>query len=269
MTTKIDRIQIDYDLKFETPFHCGTGIREGLVDRTIVRDSEEYLYVPGSTFKGVLREHCEQLARFYEQDEQMKERVQSPHNAEAALQGFGQMATMVTRIFGSQTSPGRLFFDDARQAPEDKQQYDSPDDSPEKGDGKGKYKSLQVDIYTQVRLDRPTRTAVKGALYTSEFGISDITFKGTILGWLECTAVDPSIHACFEKVSLQDAPTYSLLLLLAGLRMIERLGGNKSAGKGKCACEITGVMLNTKECTKETWHAWLEQLDALSYYYLS
>ncbi len=32
---KLDRIQISYDLKFDTPFHCGTGIREGLIDRTI------------------------------------------------------------------------------------------------------------------------------------------------------------------------------------------------------------------------------------------
>ena len=40
--TKTDRIQIEFDLKFTTLFHCGTGIREGLVDRTVVRDSEGY-----------------------------------------------------------------------------------------------------------------------------------------------------------------------------------------------------------------------------------
>src|SRR5436305_9092634 len=140
----IDRIQIDYLLKFEAPFHCGTGIRIGLIDRSIVRDSNDYLYIPGSTFKGVLRERCEQLARFYEQDEQAKLLVQGPHEARAALQGFGQTATMITRIFGSQTYPGRLFFDDARQLLEDLQQYDSP----EKG-GQGKYKGLQADLYTQ------------------------------------------------------------------------------------------------------------------------
>jgi CRISPR/Cas system CMR subunit Cmr4 (Cas7 group RAMP superfamily) len=262
--TKVDRIQIDYDLKFETPFHCGTGIREGLVDRTIVRDSEGYLYVPGSTFKGVLRERCEQLARLYEQDERMKQLVQSPHNAKAALQGLGQTVTMVTRIFGSQMVPGRLFFDDARQEEEDKLQYDSP----ERGGG-GKYKGLQVDLYTQVRLDRPTRTAVQGALYTSEFGVRDITFKGSILGWLECITVDSTTHACFENIDKpQDAPTYSLLLLLAGVCMIERLGGNKSTGKGKCRCEVTRVMVNTRECGETIWRSWLEQLEALSYYYL-
>jgi CRISPR/Cas system CSM-associated protein Csm3 (group 7 of RAMP superfamily) len=227
-----------------------------------VRDSKDYLYVPGSTFKGVLRERCEQLARFYEQDDQMKFLVQSPHEARAALQGFGQTATMVTRIFGSQTYPGRLFFDDVRQTEEEQQQYDSPE-----GKGQGEYKGLQVDIYTQVRLDRPTRTAVKGALYTSELGLADISFTGSIKGWLECTAIDDS--SLVNKDAPEDSPTYSLLLLLAGLQMIERLGGNKSTGKGKCSCEITQVMLNTRECPKELWTSWLEQLDTLAFYYLS
>src|SRR6266566_678685 len=74
---RTDRVQIDYTLAFETPFHFGTGTRIGLIDRTVVRDAEEYLYVPGSTIKGVVREHCEQLARFYE-DVHNKQLIASP-----------------------------------------------------------------------------------------------------------------------------------------------------------------------------------------------
>lgn len=264
---KSDRVQIEYNLKFTTLFHCGTGIREGLVDRTVVRDSDGYLYVPGSTFKGVLRERCEQLARFYEQNEQAKQLVQSPHNAEAALQGLGNnKPTMITRIFGSQNSPGRLFFDDARQSEEDIRLYDSQNnDDSEEDDGKGEYRSLQVDLYTQVRLDRPTRTAVAGALFTSEFGTKDIVFKGIIQGWLECTAIDSDVSTDNTQHPNQ-TPTYSLLLLLSGLRMVERLGGNKSSGKGQCQCEITKVMLNGEDMAEEVWHSWLEQLDALADY---
>src|SRR5690348_11103453 len=88
MAPRSDRIHIAYDLTFATPFHCGTGIRVGLIDRTVVRDSEGYLYVPGSTFKGVLRERCEQLARLYEElDENMLELIASPHDEAVALQG--------------------------------------------------------------------------------------------------------------------------------------------------------------------------------------
>ncbi|HEU5379534.1 MAG TPA: RAMP superfamily CRISPR-associated protein [Ktedonobacteraceae bacterium] len=246
---KTDRVQIAYDLSFTTLFHCGTGIRAGLIDRTVVRDGDSYLYVPGSTFKGVLRERCEQLARMYTQE---KQRIASPHDAEAALLGLGQRPpTLVTRIFGSQNTPGRLYFDDARQNDDDKKQYDGTAEN-----DAGKYKGMQVDLYTQVRLDRSTRTAVPGALYTSEFGASDIVFRGNILGWLTCTAIDTA----------EQSPTYALLLLLAGLHMIDRLGGNKSAGKGHCICTITSVALNGQDIPGDTWRSWLEQLDRLAEY---
>ena len=116
-----DRLWIDYGLTFATPFHFGTGIREGLIDRTVIHDDGGYLYVPGSTLKGVLRERCEQLARFYEGAS-----VRSPHDADAALLGLGNSnPSMVARIFGSQNRPGRLFFDDARQDNLQLAEYDS------------------------------------------------------------------------------------------------------------------------------------------------
>ena len=249
---RIQRIQLLYDLTFQTPFHCGTGLRSGLIDRTIVRDAEGYLYVPGSTIKGALRMHCEGLSRFYEQaDEEMRERIDSPHNMKKVLWGMGSRTTMVTRIFGSQHHPGHLFFDDAYQTEQDKQQYDSKE-----RDGKGKYQGLQTDLYTQVRLHRPTRTAMTGALYTSEFGIKGFTFKGSIIGWLECIPIE----------TLDDEPTYSLLLLLGSLHMLDRLGGNRSTGKGRCRCNLTHFLINGEPCTEEQWKPWLDRLDILSSY---
>ena len=52
---RTDRIQIGYELEFSAPFHCGTGIRSGLIDRSATRDGGGYLYVPASTIKGVVR----------------------------------------------------------------------------------------------------------------------------------------------------------------------------------------------------------------------
>jgi CRISPR/Cas system CSM-associated protein Csm3 (group 7 of RAMP superfamily) len=281
MTLRTDRLLIEYTLAFNTPFHCGTGIRESLIDRTVVRDSGGYLYVPGSTLKGVLRDRCEQIARFYAQDEAKPgtntgeskgtdkgtedtgmRGVPSPHDARAALEGLGKSnPTMITRIFGSQNKPGLLFFDDAYQKNDDKLQYDSPEEHDGQGKGKGKYQGLQVSVSTQVRLDRPTRTAVPGALYTSEFGNNDITFHGTIQGWITCTPI-PS-DAVDIAGDTGGTPTYSLLLLLAGLRMLERLGGNKSTGKGYCECTIGKIELDGKEVD---WQVWLQMLDALAHY---
>jgi len=241
-------------LTFATLFHCGSGIREGLVDRTVVRNNQDHLYVPGSTFKGMLRERCEQLARAYVQNEQEKQRIASPHIAEVALLNLGRKPTMIARIFGAQNVPGSLFFDDAQQSGEDAQMEIS------------QYKELQVGIYTQVRIDRPTHIAVPGALYTSEFGTKDTEFIGTIQGWLSCLQVDRSGVALEPIPRTNLAPTYSSLLLLAGLQLVERLGANKSTGKGQCDCRVSKVTIREENCPETLWKSWLGQLDVLTQY---
>ena len=195
--------------------------------------------------------------------------MQNPHDADATLLRLGHgNPTMVTRIFGSQNRPGRLFFDDARQNEEDLLQYESQDravqadEDKQKRLEKGRYKGLQVDVSTQVRMNRPTRTAVAGALYTSEYGTHDLAFQGVIQGWLECSAIDVRNNTALQGVS----PSYSLLLLLAGLHMVDAIGGNKSSGKGRCACEIRAFAVNGVEIERSAWEAWFEQLDALAKY---
>jgi len=256
--TRIDRIQICYALEFSAPFHCGTGVRSGLIDRSVMRDGGGYLYVPGSTIKGVVRELCEQLARFYEDsDDTIRTRIASPHDKAIALKDLGAKPTLVTRVFGSQICPGRLFFNDAQQ--EDKQRYDIPK-APKR------YQNMQTDLYTQVRLNRSTRTAVRGALYNSEFGVRKMVFQGSIVGSLECIPISTEIDEMFS--GKDDESTYSLLLLLAGLYMIERLGGNKSTGKGECRCIITQLKINNTTIAPEQWKIWLQHLNVLSFYSL-
>jgi CRISPR/Cas system CSM-associated protein Csm3 (group 7 of RAMP superfamily) len=255
---RVDRVQIEYQLDFAMPFHFGTAMRVGLIDRAVLRDSSGYLYVPGSTIKGVVREHCEQLARFLDAEDGEQFYIGSPHvtrDAKAALQGYGEKVPIITRIFGSQTFPGRLFFEDARQT--DLEFWDGKDiNDPE---DKGKYSSLQVGITTQVRLDRLTRTAVEHALYTSEFGIRDLSFQGCIRGVIECFPL-PLDQAA------QEAPTYSLLLLLGGLLMVEHMGANKSSGKGKCNFKITQLTLGDTSYAESEWQSWMDQLELLALY---
>lgn len=241
-------VQIDYELRFDAPFHLGTGVTAGQIDRTVIRDAGGYLYVPASTFKGVLREHCEQLCRFYLPNSQPP----SPHDSYAALAQFGKAPSLITRIFGSPLSPGGLRFDDALLDEGEKKKYE---------DWKAykEWKEMQTSVATQVRIDRVTRTAADEALYTSEFGTRDHVFIGKIKGSLDCTPVDILRATQSDEMNLP-TPTYSLLVLLAGLLMIERLGGNKSTGKGQCRCIITGLWLDGKICT-EQWPSWIEHLD--------
>jgi CRISPR/Cas system CMR subunit Cmr4 (Cas7 group RAMP superfamily) len=250
---RTDRLSIDYRLTFLTPFHFGTGFRQGLVDRTVARDRQGWLYLPGATFKGVVRECCEQLARTYEELAEMRDLMATPHDEDVALRGLGASVSMITRIFGSQMRPGPLFFDNARllrasepaQAPSTASATERLQESPE----------ALVTSYTQVRLRRLTRTAVPGALYTSEFGRRHLTFSGTIRGWLNCLPLDEEPRS----------PTYSLLLL-AGLHLVEQLGANKSTGKGRCRCDVLRLEINGEEYAPEEWSGWLARLDELMYY---
>lgn len=257
MRARTDRLSIDYSLTFLTPFHMGTGFRHGLVDRTVARDRQGRLYIPGATFKGVLRECCEQLARTYEELAEMRDLLTSPHDERLALRGLGLRISMITRIFGSQMLPGTLFFDNAHpvaatatglsKSGERRQAATVPEEEVE----------TQVTLYTQVRLHRLTRTAVPGALYTSELGLRHLTFHGTIRGWLTCLPLDEQPRS----------PTYSLLLLLAGLHLVEQVGANKSTGKGRCRCEVLRLEINGEEYPPAEWRGWLEErLDDLVYY---
>lgn len=239
-------VQIDYELQFEAPFHLGTGIAAGSIDRTVIRNTGGDLYVPASTFKGVLREHCEQLCRFYLPNAQ----IVSPHDAYAALAQFGKAPTLISRIFGSALYPGGLRFNDAIQEKETHNVY----------------KEIQTSVATQARIDRVTRTAANEALYTSEFGTRFLLFEGTIKGLLKCIPIEELAVTGQGKETYTLTPTYSLLILLAGLLMVERLGGNKSTGKGQCSCSITNVLLDRHRCTKEQWQSWIEQLDVLKDY---
>ncbi len=254
MKTRTDRLAIDYRLTFLAPFHFGTGFREGLIDRTVARDRQHRLYVPGSTFKGVLRENCERLACTYEELAEMSELMASPHDERLALLGLGPRISMIMRIFGSQMRPGLLFFDDAHLlTAQEIEQLEGP--------ASGMAAVVEdaqalAQVSTQVRLRRLTRTAVPGALYSSEYGLRHLVFRGRVRGWLTCFPLDEQPRS----------PTYSLLLLLAGLHLVEQLGANKSTGKGRCRCELLHLEVNGEAYTATEWSGWLERLAELMYY---
>jgi CRISPR/Cas system CMR subunit Cmr4 (Cas7 group RAMP superfamily) len=239
-------VQIDYELEFDAPFHFGAGIATGLLDRTVTRDADGALYVPASTFKGVVREHCEHLCRLYLPDAQ----VASPHNQLATLEQFGKAPPIINRIFGSPLYPGGLRFNDARQ---DRESF-------------RKYKEIQTSVLTQVRIDRLTRTAVPEALYTSEFGAAYLLFTGSIKGPLDCTPIEDLAVPVQGEETYTLTPNCSLLILLAGLLMVERLGGNKSTGKGQCRCTITNLSLDRHMCPQQQWQTWIECMDILPDY---
>lgn len=216
MTNKAS-VKIDYTLEFVSAFHLGTGLRNGLIDRAIARSRDGYLYVPGSTIKGVVRHRCEQIASLFGLE------ANDPHT-EMSLrkEANTQDPDIITRIFGSRFLPSTLFFDDASLSKEDRALFDG--DTPATV---GKYKARQVEERTQVSLSRRVRTAKQGHLYTSEYGIRSLRFSGKIYGFLAGQSI------------MGELQSYSLVLLLAGLKSLDRIGANKSTGAGDVICHVT------------------------------
>jgi len=205
-------IHLTYTMTFESSFHIGTGMAHGLIDRGVARDAAGYLYIPGSTIKGILREKCEQLSAYPLFGEESKSFIPSPHLEH--LRTFASMPTLVDRIFGSRFREGSVYFDNA-----------TMEENPEQGLGKDfftpqHFKQLQVEVRTRTSISRRRQTVQEQALFRSEYGINDLTFTGTIYGNVD----GPEIK---DKIS------YPIVLLAAGLRLFDRIGANKSVGMGK------------------------------------
>jgi len=246
MVTTFQRIDIRYRLTFRSSFHCGTGQGTGLLDRTVQRDADGYLRVPGSTVKGVLRHTCEDISALLDAGLRVRRgrttpalRADSPHDERAAWHDFDPQVTLLARLFGSRVRPGPLFFDDAVLSQDWRETFDPFN----VGAGRGPDQILQVEERTQVGLARLTGTARADHLYSSEYGPRGLTFEGAISGVLE------------------DWPTFgsaALTVLLAGLCGVDRLGAQRSVGVGRCAFAVMSLAIGDARADPVTY---LRRLD--------
>jgi CRISPR/Cas system CSM-associated protein Csm3 (group 7 of RAMP superfamily) len=238
-----ERIEVHYRLHCCTAFHCGTGLRHGLIHRSIARDARGYLYIPGSTLKGVLRDHATSLASLLGLE------TRYPHNLGRDVSEFTDRSDIITLIFGSRFQPGTLFFDDARLCDEDRTFFrPSLDDT--------SFMTQQTETRTQVSLSRLTGTAQRKLLFSTEYGVPEVYFEGCVYGRLGGVSL------------IEGTTTYSLILLLAALRSLEQIGGNKSTGAGRVTCAITGLAVDGTDQTQAV-DDYLALLPEFEYYSLA
>ncbi|MGM9745886.1 MAG: RAMP superfamily CRISPR-associated protein [Paludibacteraceae bacterium] len=58
-------MNINYEIKFHTDWHCGSGLAAGAdVDALVVKDEKGMPFVPGKTIKGLVREAVEEIREF-------------------------------------------------------------------------------------------------------------------------------------------------------------------------------------------------------------
>lgn len=223
------------------PMHIGTGFARGLVNRTVVRGRDGLVYVPGSTLKGKVRDACQALARLYE-------------IADCGVPIAGNIAVhrakcLVCRIFGAPSQPSTLRWHSA-QMTQSWVKALHPDPGSHAVFG-------QTTTRTQVQLSRARGLAAEGRLYTSEFAAEGLTLESNpaLIGHLSLTpmsyAEEPDVY-------------HELILLLAGIRMVDVLGGGVSRGAGQCSLDLPPVIqVDRKEIPIERQ---LSHIEALSLY---
>lgn len=263
------RVVINYTITFTSPFHFGTGLGSGLVDRVVRRDDAGLLVAPGSTIKGVVREQCERLATW------MGQPARSPH-VEPTPRGagsFGAPSTagspgappvwaattgtpgLITRLFGDRGHPGTLFFDDATLAPDERAFF-----APHGVHEQARFQAWQVEERTRVSMSRLLGTARPNHLFTSEYGQRALSFDGSIVGAITdwpLAALEPGAPGSF-----------ALLALVAGLLSVERLGGGCSSGAGACRTAVTALQVDGAQVDVREYLQHLELLDP-EYYELA
>jgi len=223
-------MMIKYELKVETEYHIGTGLEHpGVVDRTLVTRSDGTLFIPVSQFPGLVRDACTQIIHWLGRDDECckASRTKGPRQSDDKVlttcgvnfnpPGKANFCVLC-RLFGTTfTRGGYEFFDSTLASP------------------------LTDEYATRVNMHNRVDPAIGRTPEETYFSLqvgAKATFQGTI-----------------ERDSPQTDPdllTDELGLLLAGLRLVERVGGRSRKGWGRCRVNITKLKLDNNENLPES-----------------
>jgi len=207
------QIRFDLEITLNSAWHVGTGLSRGLLDRTTRRNARGEVYLPASTIKGRVRDACERLARLYISNDEKLHGCQPPDPMNMCR---GNDPCVICRIFGSAYVGERLFFEDATLRSDLGEIYDPVDQSHPR---------------TRVKLNRRKGIAEAGHLFSAEYVEPQLVFRTQVMGNLPLTFLVGGV----ERADLEKAyEAYELILLVAGIRSVKELGGDKSAGFGAC-----------------------------------
>ena len=230
-------IEIKPIIKIKGTLAVGTGFRRGLIHRTVARDSDGFAYIPASSFKGRVRRACEQLAK------QFGLHVCNPPRPDRMC-SLAKPACLVCRVFGRPGAASGLHWRDARLSKAYREAFEQDKRAHEKN------KHAQFYARSQVQLSRALGVAAPGKLFTSESTIENLEFEAAVTGRLQYTPIDDEVPGGFE-----------ILLLLAGLKLVNTVGGGASRGAGWMSCHLPDqIEIGT---TKVSWKKVLKHLEYL------
>jgi len=192
-------------IEVDGPLAVNTGFRRGLIHRTVERDAGGLAYIPASSLKGRVRRACEQVAR------QVGLHVCRAPRPNGMCSAHKQPC-LVCRVFGSPGRGSELHWQDARLTQDYRNVFAGDETT----------RQAQFCTRTQVQLSRALGISAPDHLFTSEFAIENLRFESAITGWLDVTPI----------AGEEATGGYELLLLLAGLQLVNTLGSSSSRGAG-------------------------------------
>lgn len=231
----ITRIEIKpLAINMNGPLALGTGFRRGLIHRTIERDDDSSIYIPASSLKGRVRSACEQIAHHFG-----LQICQSPYTGDMC--SAHRKACLVCRVFGTPGRADTLHWHNAKLQDDYRRAFAA---NP----------AAQAYSRTQVKISRSMGTAASDHLFTGEYAIEDLCFESKLVGYLEVTPIegDSSIGG------------YELLLLLAGLRLVNAIGGSASRGAARCNISLPNKIIVGEKSI--CWKDIIKNIDNLNKY---
>lgn len=211
MATIKARIEIDpVTILLESALHAGAGYRRGMIDKAVMRDGRGQVYLPGSSLKGKVREACEWIA--------------TSQGLACCLPPDPKGVCghcIVCRIFGApggwQDETTSLYWDNAYLTSEWQKAAGNKKENKDKDQLKLSYSRTHVGI------SRSRGVAHEGLLFSGEFSAEGLSLQTRLNG---CLSLTPILE--------EQGRYYELILLVAGLKLVDEVGGNTSRGAGRC-----------------------------------
>jgi CRISPR/Cas system CSM-associated protein Csm3 (group 7 of RAMP superfamily) len=242
----ISTLELSLAIQLTGPMHIGAGFARGLVNRTVVRGGDGLVYLPGSTIKGKARDACESLARLHGLGD-----CPAPY-PQAMVQNDHPSKCLVCCIFGAPARPSSLLWHSAALSDEWVKALRSETRET------SRVVFGQSSARTQVQIDRTRGLTAEAHLFTSEFAAEGLCFSArpALTGRLRLT-----------PITVTDEPDvyYELAFLLAGLKLISALGGERSRGAGQCQITLPETVLVDRE--EVSVERQLAQAEALGFYW--
>ncbi len=217
---------IAYSLRIWGDFQIGSGVGvPGVLDEMVVRDHEDFAYVPGSEIKGLVRESCRQLIEYRCRDDEHIDKLicqgqkyfflgdKEKESPTEYCSNSAQTVCLICALFGSPLLPASLWFSPAEYA----------------GRYRDNTKSAELEFRdsrsrAQASIDPRTRRAQAHHLFSTEV----VAPAADLYGSIECMQPIRSV------ANNQDSRAW----LAASLLFTCRLGGGRRRGRGRCRFEF-------------------------------